>query len=215
MGVGEQDGARTVEAPPRLGISAMQVAASALAAASAAVVASLFGVGGTVIGAALVSIVATTTSALYRHWARRTTDRLTSLAGPLFQRPDLGKLRTSRISWRRVALAAALVFTVALASITVVELFAGKSISALLGRSSDAGPTVENVIHPGKRRSTEPSPAQTRSPTATPSPSPRQLGRSASPTPRSSSSPSQSPTAPSGSPSPTGSASASPTTGPS
>ena len=57
-------------------ISAAQVAGSALAAVSAAVVASFLGVGGTVIGAALGSIVASVGGALYSHSFKRAGDRL-------------------------------------------------------------------------------------------------------------------------------------------
>lgn len=57
-------------------ISAAQVAGSALAAVSAAVVASFLGVGGTVIGAALGSIVASVGGAFYSHSFRRAGDAL-------------------------------------------------------------------------------------------------------------------------------------------
>jgi hypothetical protein len=63
---------------PRRGpdISAAQVAGSALAAVSAAVVASLLGVGGTVIGAALGSVVASVGGAVYSHSFRRAGTKL-------------------------------------------------------------------------------------------------------------------------------------------
>ena len=48
------------------------MAAGALAAVSAAVVASLFGVAGTVIGAAVASVVSTVGAALYGESLRRT-----------------------------------------------------------------------------------------------------------------------------------------------
>jgi hypothetical protein len=64
--------------PQRKGpdISGAQVAGSALAAVSAAVIASFLGVGGTVLGAALGSIVASVGGALYSHSFRRAGDRL-------------------------------------------------------------------------------------------------------------------------------------------
>jgi hypothetical protein len=58
-------------------INLAQVAASALAAVSAAVVASFLGVGGTVLGAALGSTVATVAGAVYAHTFRQARDRLT------------------------------------------------------------------------------------------------------------------------------------------
>jgi hypothetical protein len=60
----------------RVQLSAVQVAASALASVSAAVVASLFGVAGTVVGAGLVAIISTTGSALYSSSMKRTTSQL-------------------------------------------------------------------------------------------------------------------------------------------
>lgn len=64
--------------PQRKGpdISGAQVAGSALAAVSAAVIASFLGVGGTVLGAALGSIVASVGGAVYSHSFRRAGDRL-------------------------------------------------------------------------------------------------------------------------------------------
>src|SRR3954471_5581863 len=62
--------------PDRVQLSAVQVAASALASVSAAVVASLFGVAGTVIGAGLVAVVSTTGSAIYSASMKRTSHQL-------------------------------------------------------------------------------------------------------------------------------------------
>lgn len=56
---------------PRMEISATQVIGGALAAASAAVAASLLGVYGTVVGAAVVSVVASVGGALYTHSFRK------------------------------------------------------------------------------------------------------------------------------------------------
>ncbi len=60
----------------RLEVSGTQVAASVLASVSAAVVASFFGVAGTIVGAAVVSVVATIGSAAYSLGIRRTTHRI-------------------------------------------------------------------------------------------------------------------------------------------
>ena len=60
--------------PDRLGVTGSQVAGSVLASVSAAVVASYFGVTGTIVGAARVSIVATVGSAAYGLGLRRTRD---------------------------------------------------------------------------------------------------------------------------------------------
>jgi hypothetical protein len=60
----------------RLDVSGTQVCASTLASVSAAAVASVFGVTGTVVGAAIMSVIATTGSALYTHGIRQTGAKL-------------------------------------------------------------------------------------------------------------------------------------------
>ena len=87
-----------------LGLSAAQVAGSALAAVSGAVLASTAGVTGTVIGAAIASVVATVGAAIYTWSLRRTTVavrktaaqvRQTALvSGPLPRTVAQGPLRT-------------------------------------------------------------------------------------------------------------------------
>ena len=66
------------EKRPRLNLTTSQVAASALAACCASIVASYLGVAGTVIGAAVGSVVATTGAAVYGHLFRRGSARLRS-----------------------------------------------------------------------------------------------------------------------------------------
>ncbi|HWG23812.1 hypothetical protein [Actinospica sp.] len=62
-----RDEQETLAKKPRLNLTTSQVAASALAACSASVVASYLGVAGTVIGAAVGSVVATTGAAIWGH----------------------------------------------------------------------------------------------------------------------------------------------------
>ena len=61
---------------PRLNLTTSQVAASALAACCASIVASYLGVAGTVIGAAVGSIVATTGAAVWAHLFRKGGDKI-------------------------------------------------------------------------------------------------------------------------------------------
>lgn len=63
-------------APGRLELSVPQVAGSALAAVAAAVFASKLGVYGTIIGAGVVSVIATSGGPLFQHLFRRTGDQL-------------------------------------------------------------------------------------------------------------------------------------------
>src|SRR4051812_37032339 len=65
-----------VKPPDRVQLSIVQVAASALASISAAVVASIFGVAGTVVGAGLVAVLSTTGSAIYSASMKRTSSQL-------------------------------------------------------------------------------------------------------------------------------------------
>jgi hypothetical protein len=61
---------------PRLELSMTQLVATALAAITATIVASYFGVSGTVIGAALASVVSAVGNAVYGHSLRSTRDRV-------------------------------------------------------------------------------------------------------------------------------------------
>ncbi len=71
----------------RMGVTGTQVAASVLASVSAAVIASMFGVAGTIVGAAVVSVIATVGSAAYGLGIRRTKARLYKLQGLRLTRP--------------------------------------------------------------------------------------------------------------------------------
>src|SRR3712207_2108824 len=62
--------------PKGLQLSATQVAAGALASVSSAVVASFFGLAGTLIGAALASVISTVSAALYSSSLQKTNERL-------------------------------------------------------------------------------------------------------------------------------------------
>src|SRR5580698_618959 len=98
----------------RFQLSAAQVAASSLAAMSAAVVCSYFGVAGTVIGTAVTSVIATTGSALYSYSLRRTKARwrrlhLAGAASPAFGEVvktarQQGRAMFRQIPWRLLLL---------------------------------------------------------------------------------------------------------------
>lgn len=78
MDESQKPGTRTGEgtASPRLELSVPQVAGSALAAVAAAVFASKLGVYGTIIGAGVVSVIATSGGPLFQHLFRRTGDQI-------------------------------------------------------------------------------------------------------------------------------------------
>jgi hypothetical protein len=112
----------------------------ALAAISGAVVASFFGVFGTLAGAGVMSIFMAVATAGYAHslaathrWLRRT----------ILRRADgeaqAGTPPAQPIRWQRVALAAAAVFAIAMGAVTTVEATAKRPLASLLGSRPPSG----------------------------------------------------------------------------
>jgi hypothetical protein len=75
----------------RLKLNVIQVAAGALAAISSAVAASFFGVGGTIVGAAVSSIVTTTAGTVYSYYLGRTQNRLRVFVTPVAEKAKAGQ----------------------------------------------------------------------------------------------------------------------------
>jgi hypothetical protein len=140
----------------RIDLSVPQVAGGAVAAVVAARLASYFGVYGTILGAGLVSVIATCGGTLFQHFLTRTGERIrgaTAAAAPRGARerrgareqapPAPGEFTEGTVhrararGWRRPVLAAALVFGVTMAGITAYELVSGSSFSG--GRSTTVG----------------------------------------------------------------------------
>ncbi len=212
--------------PPRLAITPAQVAGSALAAVSGAVFASWAGTTGTIIGAALGSVIATVGSATYtwslrrtnavvRERARRAALRTNALPRTVSEGPmrdpaepvtEVEEPEQTRFPWGRVAVAAAVVLALALAGITVFEAFTGKPVSTLVGKDSGKGTTLGHVV------GSDPKPSPTPTPRSPSEPSTSTDGSSSpppgeAPTPSSST---PSPTAPTGSETSTDSATPAP-----
>ncbi|MGN5380545.1 hypothetical protein ACQ4WX_35565 [Streptomyces lasalocidi] len=139
----------------RIDLSVPQVAGSALAAVVAAKLASYFGVYGTILGAGVVSIVATCGGTLFQHFFKRTGEQLrdATVAPRPREQPAPGQqlapgpgeftegtvYRARVKSWRRPVVAAAVVFGVTMAGITTYELVSGSSFSGGTGTTvSDA-----------------------------------------------------------------------------
>ncbi|MDH6136034.1 hypothetical protein P3T37_005453 [Kitasatospora sp. MAA4] len=184
------------EGRKRIDLSVAQVAASALAAVVGAVLASELGVYGTIIGAAVVSVGATTGGAVFHHVFRRTGEQLREVtdraAGPgvnaLTQVPltdtapvpaawlpdgpsgewnDSPVLRARRRwTWKTYTAVSALVFGIAMVPIVSVELAWGKSVHSMT-TGQDGGGTS---IFPGgggkPDRAPERPPAERQSPSA-------------------------------------------------
>ncbi|MCW2759880.1 MAG: hypothetical protein JWR85_81 [Marmoricola sp.] len=156
----------------RIGLSTAQVAGSALAAVSAAFLASFAGTTGTVIGAAIGSVVATVGAATYTWSLRRTSEvvrrtaaqvrQTTLINGPLPRTVVQGPLRSEderegpeeppsavmeeaarrRLPWVKVLVASLAVTLAVLGGITVVEAITGKPIASWLGGSSQTSGTT-------------------------------------------------------------------------
>ncbi|MFD5055855.1 hypothetical protein [Streptomyces tendae] len=141
----------------RIDLSVPQVAGSALAAVVAAKLASSFGVYGTIAGAGLISVVATCGGSVLQHFFKRTGEqirvkrtvaavrtggRTASVAAAVpppasgdFTEGTVYRARTK--GWRRPLVAAALVFGVTMAGITVYEVASGQNLSG--GHSTTVG----------------------------------------------------------------------------
>jgi hypothetical protein len=154
--------------------------AGALAAVSGAVVASFLGVEGTLIGAAMVSLLVAPAEALYTHSlasahkvARRSlVRRVGEQAGASEEgasEAGASQAQPQPIRWQRVAVAAVLAFGIAVVAITGVEAVANQPLASLVGsRSQQGGSTSVGVVVAGGDRSAPPA---TRAPgTSTTSP---------------------------------------------
>ena len=137
--------------------------AGALAAVSGAVVASFFGIEGTLIGAALVSLLVAPAEALYTHSlasAHRVARR--SLVRRVGEQAGTSQEGTSQahpqpIRWQRVAVAAVAAFGLAVGAITGVEAVANQPLASLVGsRLRPEGSTSVLAVVGGADRSAPP-----------------------------------------------------------
>lgn len=166
--------------PDKLGLSATQLIASCLAAMSATVVASFFGVAGTVIGAALGSMVAVVGNAVYGYSLRRTRSRVRQTldvavahrfateparviaqgeqAGtkPADGAPPAAGRQLGLLRPRRMALLAAGLCAVVLAATTAFEFASGQPLSATVTGKHGSGVSIGG----GTSKKASPSPSQ-------------------------------------------------------
>jgi hypothetical protein len=183
----------TEHAPDRIwsGIDITKTVAGALAAVCAAVVGSFLGVAGTLAGAAIASIVGSLGTEIYARSINRGKTKLQTLAptfvkapaavgtpevaaateedSPSHAVPEELKTDTPRrtIHWKRVALAAGVLFVLAMGSLTMVELVAGRSVASMVGNNSSGTTTVSSVTGGGGQHQT-PAPAPSQSATEAP-----------------------------------------------
>ncbi|WP_267243729.1 hypothetical protein [Streptomyces sp. PR69] len=138
----------------RLELSVPQVAGSTLAAVAAAVLASQLGVYGTILGAGVVSVVATCGGPVFQHLFRRTGEQIRDAtvqskrrqANPASEGIQYGEYNeatthgTRMRGWKRSALAAGVVFAVAMGGITAYELASGSELGG--GKGTTIGSVV-------------------------------------------------------------------------
>lgn len=195
------------------GINIPKIIAGALAAVCAAVVGSYLGVAGTLVGAAVASIIGSVGTDIYERSIKKGGQKLQTLAPAFIKAPAAvgtppvaaatGEDSPSdtvppgrQIRWRRVALLAGVVFVLAMGSLTAVELFTHKSVASMVGNDTKAGSTVGGLLDPGTGGAPAPSEAPpSDGPTATtpPAVAPATTGP-ATPTPTVTTTPTTGPT---------------------
>ena len=175
----------TERAPDRIwsGINIPKTIAGALAAVCAAVVGSYLGVAGTLIGAAVASVVGTVGTEIYERSLNKGREKLQTLAPAFVKTPaavgtppvaaateDESPSHTvapkPQIRWKRIALLAGAVFVLAMGSLTVFELVSNRSVASIVGNDTKARSTVGGLLNPGTG-STTPTPSPSPSATAT------------------------------------------------
>jgi hypothetical protein len=172
-------------APDRVwsGIDIPKTIAGALAAVCAAVIGSFLGVAGTLIGAAVASVIGSVGTEIYQRSLHKGAKKLQTLAAPAFVRapaaigtpavaaaskedspshtvPDRSQ---RQIRWGRVAMIAGALFVLAMGTLTITELVLGKSVASTVGNGTGAKTTFGGLLNPGSSAS---------KPTPTPSPTP-------------------------------------------
>ncbi|MFF9980513.1 hypothetical protein [Streptomyces erythrochromogenes] len=133
----------------KLDLSVAQVAGSSLATVAAALLASKLGVYGTILGAGVVSVVATAGGPVIQHFFRRTGDQLREGARPKARQvpPPRGEGEAAAAAtaeefgeptvhgtrmrgWKRTAVASGAAFVLAVGGLGTYEAIAGTSVSS-------------------------------------------------------------------------------------
>jgi hypothetical protein len=159
----------------RSGIDIPKTLAGTLAAVSAAVVGSFLGVAGTLVGAAVASIVGSVGTELYHRWIDRGSQKLKSTfvtAPAAMGTPSVAAAEHEspsepepervpiKIRWGRAAMVAGALFVLAMGSLTAFELISGEpAANALGGDSSKSGTTLGAVLSGNSQRQSTPTPA--------------------------------------------------------
>ncbi|AHH97525.1 hypothetical protein KALB_4161 [Kutzneria albida DSM 43870] len=194
----------------RSALRPIQLIAGALAAVTAALLGSLFGVAGTVIGAGLASLVSAVGATVYQHSLDRAWQSLRSRQAPRpgssdsADRPALDKRLSAMMpepiniptgngwrghQWPTLIVLAVAAFVLGMGLLTGVELLHGGPISG-----GNAGTTVGSLFGRPTQRPTQ---TRTPGPTSTPNPSPTTTTQASSTPARSTTTTASASTAPS------------------
>jgi hypothetical protein len=177
----------TEHAPDRIwsGIEISKVAAGTLAAVSAAVIGSFLGVAGTLIGAAVASVIGTVGTEVYQRSINKGAKKLQTLAPTFVKAPaavgtpqvaaateedapshtvapdEVTQKRAeeqsgSKLRWKPILLGAVVVFVIAMGAIFAVEAIAGRSLASISGNDSSGRSTIGVPV--GDNDSSTPSP---------------------------------------------------------
>jgi hypothetical protein len=171
------------EQPGRLVLNAAHVGGSALAAVTAAVAASSFGVAGTLLGAAFGAAVTAVGGALYQHSLEQARYKVLALRanGYSVTRPAANGTAASepgepagrrRLPWWPLVALSGIGFVVAMIAITASETAIGHPVS---GSRSGSGTTIGRVIN-DRSSGTPSTPTPSTSVTATTVPTPSDTG---------------------------------------
>jgi hypothetical protein len=193
------------------GIDIPKTIAGALAAVCAAVVGSFLGVAGTLVGAAVASIIGSVGTEIYHRSLNRGAKKLQTLT-PAFvkvpaavgtpevaaatddESPSHTVAPKRQIRWGRVAMIAGALFVLAMGSLTVVEAISGKSIAASVGNHTGAKSTWSSIFNPGKAAKPTPTSSPVPSAPATTGPTKAATAPSTAPSAVSTSAPEVAPT---------------------
>jgi hypothetical protein len=185
-------------APDRIwsGIEISKVAAGTLAAVSAAVIGSFLGVAGTLIGAAIASVIGSVGTEIYQRSIHRGAKKLQTLAPTFIKAPaavgtpgvaaateedapshtvapeEVTEKRTqaqsgSGLRWKPILVGSVAVFIIAMGAIFAVEAIAGRSLASISGNDDSGRSTLRIPV--GEKKAT-PSPIPSVSPTETEAP---------------------------------------------
>jgi hypothetical protein len=164
------------------GINIPKTIAGALAAVCAAVIGSFLGVAGTLIGAAVASIIGSVGTEIYERSLHRGAKKLQTIAPAFIKAPaavgtpavaaateedspshTVPEGARRQIRWGHVALVAGALFVLAMGTVAIIELYAGRSLATIVGNPTKARSTFSGFVNPGSSK-----PTPTTAPSATP-----------------------------------------------